>query len=275
MSTESDSQKYKKEIAGVFSRTASTYGQVGPPFFDYFAEKLIDFIDISVGATVLDIATGTGAALRAAGSATGRTGTVVGVDISPDMVLRAKEIAAFDGVANVNFCVMDGEKLGFSGESFDVVLCAMSMMFFPDVSKVIEQVTTLLRRPGKIGISTFGGQDDVSKRIVELARDYGVSKRLIWTPLRTEKEHRELLGRFGFEEIRTTSEEADFVYADRDEWWAMNWSAGLRGVLEEIAERRREEFKADAFSCLGEYARDDGIHHPRNALYTNASWSGT
>ncbi len=275
MSSGADPREYKSDIAGVFSRAAGSYGQIGPPFFDYFADSLIDYVEVPGGATVLDLATGTGAALRAAARVTGKTGTVVGVDISFEMALSAKKMAEVDGVANASLCVMDVERLGFTDESFDIVLCAMGLMFLPDLPAVIRRITYLLRRPGRIGISTFGGQDEVSKRLVELAQSYGVSKHLFWTPLRSREEHKQLLEQFGFEQIETSYEEADFVYADNEEWWSMNWTAGLRGILEEIPDDQLGQFKLDAFRSLGEYAQDDGIHHPRNALYTKAWWPGT
>ena len=268
-------REYKAEIAGVFSRAADSYGQVGPPLFDYFADELIDYVDVPNGSTVLDLATGTGAALRAASRAAGKTGTVVGVDISFEMTLRAKRMAEVGSGASADFCVMDVEHLGFADKSFDVVLCAMGLMFLPDLPAVFRQITHLLRKPGRIGISTFAGQDEVSKRLVELAQSYGVNRHLVWTPLRSKEEHRQLLGQFGFEQIDTIYEEADFVYADNEEWWSMNWTAGLRGILEEIPDSQIGQFKLDAFRCLGEFAQDDGIHHPRNVLYTKAWWSGT
>jgi len=275
MSSDVDPREYKAEIAGVFARAAGSYGQVGPPFFDYFAEKLIDYVEMPSGSRVLDLATGTGAALRAAAHAAGESGTVVGIDISLEMTLRAKDMAANYGVPNASLCVMDAERIGFTGESFDVVLCAMGLMFLPNLPAVFRQISHLLRKPGWIGISTFGGQDEVSRRLVELARSYGASKHLVWTPLRTEEEHKQLLERFEFADIQTSYEEADFVYTNKEEWWSMNWTAGLRGILEEIPDNQREQFKLDAFRSLGEYAQDDGIHHPRNALYTKARWSGT
>ena len=275
MPTDAEPSSYKQEIAGIFSRAANTYGQIGPPFFDYFAERLVDFVGIPTGAKVLDVATGTGAALRAAAQATGASGGVVGVDISYEMTLRAKEKAGQDGISNVHLCVMDAERIGFTGKTFEVVLCAMGVMFFPNLHSVLSQITNVLSKPGRLGISTFGGQDEVSRRVVELAREYGVSKHLVWAPLRTEAEHKELLEKFGFVEVCTASEEADFVYSDLNDWWDMNWSAGLRGILEDIAENQQEQFKIDAYRALGDYAQEDGIHHPRNVLYTKASWPGT
>jgi len=275
MTPDVDSEEYKSDIAGVFARAADSYGQVGPPFFDYFGDKLVDYVEVPRGSRVLDLATGTGAALRAAALAAGETGTVVGVDISHEMTLRAKELAAIHCVGNAEFCVMDAENIGFTSESFDVVLCAMGLMFFPNLPAVLSQITHLLRKPGRLGISTFGGQDEVSRRLVELGRSYGVRRNLIWTPLRTEKEHKQLLEQFEFASVETSYEEVDFVYTDKDEWWSMNWTAGLRGILEEIPNNQRENFKLDAFSSLGEYEQDDGIHHPRNALYTRAERSVT
>jgi len=274
MPNDSDKRKFKQNIAGVFSRAASTYGRIGPSYFDYFAERLVAFVEIPPGANVLDVATGTGAVLVPATQAAGTLGRVTGVDLSAEMTLRAKGNAARTGRADVDLCVMDAEGLCFSDDSFDVVLCAMGVMFFPNLRAVIEQITRILRKPGRLGVSSFGGQDEVSRRIVALAHKYGVKKKLIWNSMRSKSEHRDLLEKFGFQDICTTAEKADFVYRDADEWWAMNWSAGSRGILEGIAEDRREQFRADAIATLGEYLRDDGIHHPRNVLYTKAIWIG-
>jgi ubiquinone/menaquinone biosynthesis C-methylase UbiE len=270
-----DPREFKESIAEVFSRAADSYDRVGPPFFNYFAEGLVRFVEIPVGAHVLDVATGAGAALCAAARATGADGRVVGVDISSEMVARAGSRAVKEGHPHVEAYTMDAENLEFSDGEFEVVLCAMGVMFFPNLVTVIDRFAKVLRTGGKLGISTFGGQDEMSRRIVELAGEYGVKKHLMWSPLRSEGEHRALLESSGFQDIFTTTEKADFIYRDPDEWWTMHWSGGLRGILECIEEGQRPQFRRDAIDSLGEYAQKDGVHHPRNVLYTKAVWLGT
>lgn len=53
----------KEQIAEVFSRAAESYDRVGPDFFSHFGHRLVELVEVRPGATVLDVATGTGAAL--------------------------------------------------------------------------------------------------------------------------------------------------------------------------------------------------------------------
>jgi ubiquinone/menaquinone biosynthesis C-methylase UbiE len=55
----------KALIAGVFGRAAPAYQRTGPPFFGVVAARLVALCDLPAGARVLDVATGTGAALLA------------------------------------------------------------------------------------------------------------------------------------------------------------------------------------------------------------------
>jgi SAM-dependent methyltransferase len=80
---------------------------------------------------VLDVATGTGAALVEATRRVGRGGLVVGVDLAEPMVSEAQRRVRTSGASNVTVAVMDAEALGFLSRSFDVVVCAFALYLFP------------------------------------------------------------------------------------------------------------------------------------------------
>ena len=56
-----DKREPKINIAGLYNRVASLYGQVGPDSFSYAGRHLVDHMDIAQGAKVLDVAVGRGA----------------------------------------------------------------------------------------------------------------------------------------------------------------------------------------------------------------------
>src|SRR6266516_6767416 len=111
--------KQRKTAAGIFDRAAATYGEVGPNHFGYFAELLVERVGIASGADVLDVATGTGVVLAAAGRH--ECGRLVGIDRSAAMLVQAqRELGELD----VQLFQMDAEELRFPSGSFDVVLCS-------------------------------------------------------------------------------------------------------------------------------------------------------
>lgn len=59
----SDRDGPKANIAGLYNRVAPLYGQVGPGFFAYAGEQLVDRMGIAEGAQVLDVGVGRGANL--------------------------------------------------------------------------------------------------------------------------------------------------------------------------------------------------------------------
>ena len=70
-------------------------------------------------------------------------GTVVGVDISHEMLQVAKDSGG-------EFVVGDLEKLPFGDETFDIVLCSMILHHFPSISSVSEEIAKVLKKGGKL-----------------------------------------------------------------------------------------------------------------------------
>jgi len=104
-----------------------------------YAHRLVDLMALAPGAQVLDIATGTGLAAFAALQRVGPTGTVVGVDIAPEMVEYAQQKAAAAGHTNVTFRLSDAVRLDEPAQHFDVVLCASGLFFMPDMLAALRE----------------------------------------------------------------------------------------------------------------------------------------
>ena len=79
----------KQVIAESFDLGASVYDKA--PFFGLFGRRLVDLAELQPGAKVLDVATGTGAALLPAAEQAGNEGYVEGIDISEAMAVVARD----------------------------------------------------------------------------------------------------------------------------------------------------------------------------------------
>ena len=87
---------------------------------------LLKLASLKAGIQILDVACGTGLVTLRAAAAILPGGKIVGTDISEQMVLAARDIAASREIANAQFERMEAEPSTFGDNSFDIVLCALA-----------------------------------------------------------------------------------------------------------------------------------------------------
>ena len=121
-----------ENLEGVFDRVAGTFDSIGPNYFSYFGQKLIEYAGIESGSNVLDVAFGRGASLFPAAQFTGVNGQVVGIDFSHEMVKATAKVVLENEINNIQVLQMDAENLSFKSETFDTVICGLSTAFFSD-----------------------------------------------------------------------------------------------------------------------------------------------
>ena len=86
----------------------------------------------------------------------GSGGSVLGIDISSQMVESARRHAAEQGLAAVRFERMDAEQLDHPDASFDVALCALGLMYMPDPEQALREMRRVLRSSGRIALAVWG-----------------------------------------------------------------------------------------------------------------------
>jgi ubiquinone/menaquinone biosynthesis C-methylase UbiE len=117
----------------------------------YFMPFLLRAAHIAPGMHVLDIATGTGLSAEAALAAVGPTGHVTAADVSPAMAEKTRE--RLGKAPNASVFVEDGQPLSFANCSFDLVLCNLGLMFFPDPVRGLFEFRRVLRPSGRVAVS--------------------------------------------------------------------------------------------------------------------------
>jgi SAM-dependent methyltransferase len=129
--------------AGDYAAFAPLVAEVG--------ERLVARVGIAPGATVLDVACGTGNVAIPAALAGAR---VTGVDLTPEHFPAARARAAAAEV-EIDWVEGDVEALPFEDDTFDLVLSSFGCMFAPRHALAAAELARVLRPQGRLGICAF------------------------------------------------------------------------------------------------------------------------
>ncbi len=131
-----------------FDRRASGYdGGVTARWRDPVQRASLAAVDPGPSDRMLDVGCGTGTASRAAAAA---GAIVTGIDLSPEMIRRAADLA--NCTPNVTFEVADAERLPFADRAFTAVLCSNSFHHYPDPMQAVREMARVLATGGRLVI---------------------------------------------------------------------------------------------------------------------------
>lgn len=152
------------------------------------------------GETVLDLGSGAGFDCFLAASKVGPTGRVIGVDMTPEMIERARAIAAKDQFENVEFRLGEIENLPAADNSVDVVISNCVINLSADKRKVLGEINRVLKPGGRIAISDIALIKELPAKVKSSMEAYvGCIAGAVLVD-----EYRELVAAAGLKDIKTT-----------------------------------------------------------------------
>ncbi|MGQ0774045.1 MAG: methyltransferase domain-containing protein [Pseudonocardiales bacterium] len=119
-----------------------------PAFFAQWAPLLCAAAGVGPGQRLLDVACGTGIVARTAASLVEPEGKIVGCDLNEAMLTVARRVGP-----DIEFQHGDAAALPFPDGSFDIALCQLALMFFPDRHAALTEMGRVVRPGGTVAVA--------------------------------------------------------------------------------------------------------------------------
>ena len=145
---------YPPELANVPDAAVESFAGVANPW---------TMGGLAAGERVLDLGSGAGTDSLIAAQLVGPRGRVTGIDMTPQMLAKARSAAAEMGAANVEFVESEAERLPFADASFDAVISNGVIDLVPDKDAVFGELYRVLTPGGRIQIADVTIQSPVSE----------------------------------------------------------------------------------------------------------------
>ena len=124
------------------------------------------------GEVVLDLGSGAGIDCFLAADKIGETGHAIGVDMTPEMIERARENARKENIANVEFRLGEIEHLPVADASVDVVVSNCVINLSPDKPQVFREAFRALKPGGRLMVSDIVLRGELPQEVLESMEQY-------------------------------------------------------------------------------------------------------
>lgn len=124
-----------------------------------FVEAIVERAQVQSGASVLDVACGTGFVARRLAEVVGPAGRVAGIDLNPGMVAVAQRVGGPASGAAIEWHEGSALELPFADEAFDAVVCQQGIQFFPDIPVAVSQMHRVLRSGSRAAVTFWASLD--------------------------------------------------------------------------------------------------------------------
>jgi arsenite methyltransferase len=158
---------------------------------------------LKMGETVVDLGCGGGFDCFLASKEVGKSGKVIGVDMTPEMITKARQNAEKAGVGNIEFRLGEIEHLPVADNSADIIMSNCVINLSPDKLRVYLDAFRVLKPGGRLAISdivaTAPVPEEIRKNLALLTACIGGAA--------TIEETKHMLKEVGFQDIKITPNE--------------------------------------------------------------------
>jgi ubiquinone/menaquinone biosynthesis C-methylase UbiE len=196
--------------------------------------------------------------------AVGPQGRVHGIDLSPAMLDKAEANIRKMALDNIDLHEMDAERLDFKAGYFHTVVCSYGLFFLPDMQAALKEWVRVLRPGGQLAFTCFekNAFEPMLAHFIDTLETFGVplpekpfgSKRI------TSLTHcRELLEDAGLEAIETELVQVGYHLRDENDWWEVVETTAMHGLLEQVPEAQRENFRREHLAFVSGLKSGEGL----------------
>jgi ubiquinone/menaquinone biosynthesis C-methylase UbiE len=248
-----------QQVGQLFDVLAPTYDQVGVDFFQPIANRLVELLDPRPGERAVDLGCGRGAVTVPLAHAVGPDGSVLAGDVSGAMVEATRQVTA--ELTQVRADDIDAAEPNLPAHSANLVAASLVIFFLPDPAAALRSWVEVLVPGGRVGLTTFGPQDDVWKSVDALFDPYLPPDMLdartsgVRGPYASSDATSELLRSAGLTSVDTVVEPLTVPFEDAETWQRWTMSVGQRRMWGFVPEAERPVLFARAAALL-ETARD-------------------
>jgi ubiquinone/menaquinone biosynthesis C-methylase UbiE len=238
-------------------------------------EWMIQQLALKPGDTVLELAAGAGDTGFEAAMMIGESGRLISTDFSPEMVEVARRRGAALRLRNVDYRVMDAERIGLDAASVDGVLCRFGYMLMADPAAALSETRRVLRPDGRLALSVWSAPER-NPWLTVLARVL-VERGHMPPPepgapdpfsMASEERTQALLTGAGFTAVRTKEVSVCFAFRDSDDYvsFASDTAGPFAIVLRGLSNGERKELQRQLDNAFAGFVANGGYELPGIAL---------
>jgi ubiquinone/menaquinone biosynthesis C-methylase UbiE len=264
-------------IAPTWERRRAEVEEVSRPVREWMVREL----GPRDGDTVLELAAGLGETGFDAGAMVGHRGHLISSDFSPAMLDAARRRGAERSVGNVEYRVIDAERIELDDDSVDHVLCRFGYMLMADPAAALAETRRVLRPGGRLTLAVWGPPEQ--NPFFAILGINLTTRGLIPPPepppapglfnMASAERTTALLHGAGFVDVRTEEVPVRFRLRDLDEYIGLVAdTAGPLGLaLRGLSDPELANVKAEVEESFGRFAAGTGYRLPGLTLCALAS----
>ena len=254
-------------IAPTWERRRGDIEEVAAPVRDWMVSELAP----QPGDTVLELAAGAGDTGFEAAPILGANGRLICSDLSPAMVDAARRRGRELGLDNVDYRVVDAERIDLDDDCVDGALCRYGYMLMADAVAALSETRRVLRRGGRLVLTVWGPPERnpffalVAMNLIRRGHMAPPDPERPGIFSMADKERTTaLLGAAGFDEVRIAEVPGRFAFDDVDEYLSFveDTAGPLAAALRGLSDEERTAIRAGLEEACAPFASGGGYALP-------------